>query len=349
MFDWKRNKIEGILAASLYEPLTESEQRLLNTAIASDPALRAEYEAMRRMTEAIPRVPVHSIPNIVPFVRERLETPAKRRPAFRIAHAAAAMLLITGMGVGAWYVSGPNPVPLVRQTQSAGNSGTLMAQALAEANTLIEKKEFPAAYETLRKALSRQPSDELAGEAQWLAADMAYDLKRYPDALAGYTALLGSYRDTLEGSERKTEAIHRHLLLDEAKDLQFASIYAYDAALRDRTDTFTALESVIASYQGQKQYEVCDQAAADLVQLAVADAGSSADSPVAMVTAYAMARERCTSPVAAALLDLKAGDVFRDDLSDYPQAELHYQRAAENPVLAGRAHDALQHLAKLKQ
>jgi hypothetical protein len=74
------------------------------------------------------------------------------------------------------------------------------------------------------------------------------------------------------------------------------------------------------------------------------EAGLDINSPAGTLAAYKGAHDRCTSPVAVALLELKIGDAYADALHEPAAAREHYQRAAENPVLASLATKALNRL-----
>jgi len=351
IWSWKKNRIEGLVAASLYERLSDKEQRELDDALRSDPALASEYEALQGMVASIPSSPLQSHPDLLPLINKRLNAPERARSSYRTVYAGIAAVFLAVLSLAAWFAIPSTTESVTSPSPTSSADRSLMAQSLAEADVLLAKRDLAGAYESLRKALSRQPADPLAGEAQWRVADLAFEMKRYPEALEAYSALLNTYRESLESAsnERKSGAIDRHMLLDEAEPLQFASLHAYDAAIRDRGNAFVALEDVIARYQGQSQYEICDRAAFEMAQIVSRDVQDSGAQPLAVASAYEAARGRCTSPVAAALFDLKTGDVYRDALKDYAKAESHYQRAAENPVLAGRAKDALNRLASLKR
>jgi len=346
MFWWTQRKVEGLMAASLYESLPERDQALLQRALDKDPALRSEYEAMRRIVGAIPMTPL-AAPDLLPQLHQKLDTPARADRSYRLVYAGAAAIFVAGISFAAWTVTRPDASTARVAIHKSGAPNTLMAQALAEADSLVAKRDTAGAYAVLRKALSRQPGDQQAGEAQWRMASMAFELKSYPEALAAYTQLLDQYRETIEGDKiRMSEAIARRDLLTESKRVDFASLQAYDAALRDRTNTFARLEDVVVNYQGQ--YMVADLAAAEMARVAADDLGATDASAAGALTALKAARERCKAPVAVALLDLKMGDVYSTSLNDYSSAAVQYHRAAENPALASRANEALDRLAKLQ-
>jgi len=345
MFPWNRRRIEGLLAASLYEPLSERDQRALDRAMQSDTALRAEYESLRRLVNAVPPAPVESIPNLLPLLRDRLDAPSRRSAGYRWAYAGAAATVVLGLSLGAWYADREGVPPGPIATVKTGAPNTLVSQALAEAEGLLAKQDMPAAYDVLRKALSRQPGDARAGDAQWLAADCAFKLKHYSEAYDACNQLFAEYGASLDGNpDRRTRAINLRDLLAEAKEVDYASLQAFDVAKRDRANTFGALENVAATYakyHGTEQYALGDLVAKEMAATVAAETGIDINTPAGTLAAYQGAHDRCTSPVAVALLDMKIGDAYLGPLNDRAAAKEHYQRAAENPVLASLATKAL--------
>ena len=348
MFHWKQKRIEGLMAASLYEPLSERDRQTLDRALQSDASLRAEYESLRRLVDAVPSVPLESIPNLLPLLQQRLDAPARRSPGYRLVYAGAVAALLVAFSAGTWYANRANLLPGSITARNSGAADTLVSQALEEANGLLAKQDLPAAYDVLRKALSHQPDDARAGEAQWLVADCAFKLNRYSEAYDACNRLFADYRASLEDNAyRRTQAINLRDLLAEAKKVDFASIQAFDVAKRDRANPFAALEEVAATYakyQGTDQYALGDLVAKEMAATVAAETGIDINSPAGTLAAYQSAHDRCTSPVAVALLDMKIGDAYLGAHNDRAAAKEHYERAAENPVLASLATKALQRI-----
>ena len=348
IFGWKQKRIEGLLAQSLYEPLSESERAELEGALASDASLRAEHEALRLFVKSVPSGPLERTPDLLPLLRDRLDVPTRRAAGFRFAYAGLVAALIVTALLGAWRIFGqPNQTGPAVIAQN-GATDTLVSQAVTEANGLLAKHDTAGAYEVLHMALSRQPGDAHAGEAQWMLTECAFDLNRYSEAYDACNTLFAQYYPSLErDGARRAKAIGLRDLLAEAKKVEFASLQAFDVAKRDRSNTFTALEQVAANYakfQGTEQYALGDMVAQEMAASVAAEGGLDISTPKGTLAAYEGARARCTSPVAVALLDMKIGDAYAGALKDPASAKEHYQRAAENPVLASLAAKALQKL-----
>ncbi|HNY87916.1 MAG TPA: hypothetical protein PKN23_15545, partial [Candidatus Hydrogenedentes bacterium] len=95
LLPWSRaRRAEGALAASLYEPLSGEEERLLEDMLRRDPAFRREAAELRALREMPFLAPPEFTGDLLPAVRAALEkAPAPRRArAVRSAFAAAATL-----------------------------------------------------------------------------------------------------------------------------------------------------------------------------------------------------------------------------------------------------------------
>lgn len=347
IFNWKKQRTQGLMAASLYEPLSDAEQRELDRALEVDAALRSEYESIRRLVRGIPETMAGPVPDLLPLLHKRLGAAPRGNATFHLAYGAAAILLVA-VSLGVWYANRGGAASERAAPVKMATADTLVSQALAEAETLLAKNDLPTAFEVLRKAVSRQPGDAQAGKAQWLVADCAFKLKRYPDAYAACNRLFTSYSSWLENDAAiRAQAINLRDLLEEARQVDFASLQAFDAAKRDRTNTFAALEKVAANYakyQGTEQYALGDLVAKEMAAAVALDAGIDIATPAGALAAYQQAHDRCTSPVVVALLDMKIGDTYIDNLHDRAAAREHYRRAAENPMLASLATKALDRL-----
>lgn len=345
MLFWTRKRIQGMMAASLYEALSDRDQRALDAALRNDPGLRAEYEALRAVVGAVPVTAIDG-PDVLPLVRSRLDAQAVSRPMWKPAISFAAVVLIGGVAWGSFYFSGlDTPARTVTPSRTAD---TLVGIALEEADRLLAMRDTAGAYETLRKAVERRPTDAQAGEAQWRVASLAFELRRYPEAYEAYSTLREKYWDTIQAAEpeRRKRANEQYQALAEAKSKDFEPLYAFDVAMADRGNTFQALEDVIARFP--TQHTVTDWAAFEMAKLVSEDLGG-APTTEAVLAAYETARDRCSAPIAVAQLNLKIGDVYRDTLADFALAEDYYLRAAANPELAARANSALARLAQLRQ
>lgn len=340
---WRRRKIEGLIAASVYEELSEEEARLLEAHLTAHPECRADAAALAKLAGAIPAVQPQLDHDLLPALRRRLAEPPVRvfafQPVWTAAYAAAAVVLVA-MGYGLWA---GRPA-----TESPGGSVVVgvpspVAIVLAEAARLKEMRDYAGAYLALDRAVNEYPSDACAGEAQRQLADIAFsELHWYEQADAAYRKLQTQYRAVFEGD---MEAIRRRNILDEARAVNYASLQRLDAARCERTDALAKLEDVIRDHAGTYVASLASQDMARIVMEREFPEGGAES----YLHAMEKARDRCRSGVAVAQLNLEIGHLHRDRFGDLEQARLHYEQAAQSPMLAQRATEALMSLAALAQ
>ncbi|MBX7256375.1 MAG: hypothetical protein K1Y02_08425 [Candidatus Hydrogenedentes bacterium] len=335
------------MAASIYGDASTQEKRLLEEAMARDAGLRREYEALSGLREAIPVNQPELKFDLAPLVRNRLASSPATARGRRVALALATVACVVVLAALGFVRSDKHASPVVHVASTVGATGSSpLGAAIEKADALVKQGDLATAYQSLQDCLAANADDVKAGDAQLRVADLAYDLKRYPEALAATTALMTRYHDYVKQTpERERHVIARRDLLAEAESVQFASLYALDTARKDRTDPFGKLESIIV---GNKDSLVAEEAALDMGKLLLAEAesGKDANAKSPRLTAMTLARDRCTDPIAVALLEIKIGEIYQNDLRDFSSAEEHFKRAAENPVYAKRATAALMVLAE---
>ncbi len=336
---WNRKKLTGLLAQSLYEELDGDDRRALERGLDADPELRAEAEALSQFIDAIPREQPELERDLLPAVRARLadESPQPRYGGLRVAVAAVACVAALGLfGYGMWNTLTLDTDP--------GADGPVLASSVApllvEAETAVEQRNYTRAFEILDMAVAEYPRDASAGEAQYRLASLAFEQGRYPEAFEAYTKLKSEYHGVLDADPaREAEVAEARDLLEEANRVSYASLHALDVARRGRD--LAQFEEILVDYAATK---VAELAVYDMAKRA-SDGLDPADSS-ACVEAMKTARDRCSSPVAVAGINFELGNVYRDRVRDFELAGEHYRKAAEVPVLAQRANDALASLAR---
>lgn len=334
-------RIEGLMAQAIYEDLPETDQRTLDEAFAAEPALAKEWEELRALANAIPRERPVLERDLRPAVHARLaggkRTGLLTQWSVAVAVACAAVIV----GAAAFWTLYPQPSGI---DVSGVAPVSWVRLAMMQAETAQREGQPGRAVDLLRTAVAEHPSDPSAAEAQYRAASLMFDLGRYPESFDAYTKLKKDYQAYLdEDPARQGIVSNRRDLLDEARRSGYAPLHEWHAALQDRGNEVARLEQVVARY-AKDHPRVAEMAAAEMANIIYVNELDGA-SPESYVTAMKMARERCSNPVAVAQLNLEIGHIYRDDLSDYAVAEEHYRRAAEAPVLAKRAKDALASLA----
>ncbi|MFA6241582.1 MAG: tetratricopeptide repeat protein [Candidatus Hydrogenedentales bacterium] len=347
MFWFRKRRLEAALAASLYDDATPHERDSLESALSRDPVLRNEYDSLRVLRNSIPLDRPELKIDLTPLIRRRLEEVPVHSGGRRLALALGTVSCVLILAALGWNHSGKSTEPGI-QIATSQHTGvpTMLGSLFQETDALVKQGDLATAFQKLSDSLAAHPDDPLAADAQLRLADLAFDLKRYPEALAATTTLMTRYHSFVAQSpERERHTIARRDLLAEAEAVQFASLYSLDTARRDRANPLGKLEDVIVGYQNSL---VAEEAALDMGKLLLAESATLPDTENPRLTAMTLARDRCSNPVAIALLEIKIGEIYQNDLRDFSSAEAHFMRAAANPVLTQRAKTALASLAEAK-
>jgi tetratricopeptide (TPR) repeat protein len=225
---------------------------------------------------------------------------------------------------------------------------------LAEADALAYQEQFGTAAEVLRTALAAAPGDPMAERAEARLAELASrqqaeadrffaDLKQYPAAYAAYRTLQrsfpGAFADNPENAARLD-------LLDEARQVRYASLERLDAARRQRSGVVEALEKVIAAYPAATGSTapslVASLAAEEMVDHLAGSAGiAGSDEP--RLKALETARSQCTSPLALAHLEVALGRYYLEERGDADAARQWGEQALtrSDPAAVAMAKDFL--------
>lgn len=326
-----RRKIEQLLAASMYEPLSSEEAAWLERQLGRYPEYRAMQSDFRRMVGAIPAAAPEFSGDLLPAVRAAiLEGP---RPSAAPAWGRGLAGAFAGVCVVllAAYV-GLNAAETARPTFEAAGSVTPMQRSLAEAERLAAEKDFTA-IALLREALARTPDAPEAGAAQLLLARLEFEHgERYAEAHEALNTLRTQYWDTWAAHP---ECAAQFALLDDARAEDFAPLYALDRARR--SGSFDALEGLAAQYPGR----LLAAAAID----AMREVAGGLDSPGSAFRAAALetVRARCTNPITIAQIDMQLGELYWKGLNDSERARSFFCNAQRSGhlVVAQAATDAL--------
>ncbi len=342
---WKRRRIEGLLAASLYETLPENERKELGRALEKSVDLRRDAETLRRLSDSIPTdVPALDV-DLVPLLHARLaHTPQPARGKARLVLATACIVFMVVAAAIVFRSDYADPAaPAPGSSSVAGGPPSLLSQAIREADRCIAENQPGRAYEILVAGVKAQPGDPRIQDAQLRLADLAFELARYEEALAAYDALVAIYYRSGGAEPAQHRVVQRRELLAEAAKDDFKPLDAIAIAMRGRDDAIEGLELVIAENPGTFVADL----AAESMGYALMDEVQADDVQTAYLLGMETARTRCESPEAVALLDLKIGDLYRDDFRNFSAAEQFYRKAeaSEAPIVAKRATDALESLA----
>ncbi|HNR31521.1 MAG TPA: zf-HC2 domain-containing protein [Candidatus Hydrogenedentes bacterium] len=358
---WKCRQVRALLAAAIYEPLGEGDRHLLDTHIEGCARCRALLASMRETVDAIPREDVRYEGDLAPALRARIDTLPTRSLAWRIlpypiavAALAAALLLVVGVPLQIPKhpeIQQTHPVAGVsaaRETARVENGEMIaalaldspVAQAVCEADALIEKRAYAEAMRVLQEATTAHPDDPAAGTAQERLADIEFShLRRYARAFDAYVKLRNQFPHTFRTSP---ESIDRFDLLVEGWPDSFNPLYTLDVARADGAEGFRALETLVAHHPGK----LVASLALDEMQRVVDDPAAEGDLPHFAELEAVLAR--CNNPVAIAQVNLRLGDTYSRELRDPLRARGAYLEVAQSdhPVLAPLAQEALARLGQ---
>lgn len=338
------------MAQAVYEELEPAEKETLESALERSESLRSEAKALGLLVERIPLDAPEFTGDLVPAVRAgiREESAAlSLRKAHRVAAFAALVLVLSGVG---YMIAMRPPVaqaPSVAEVPAASDElRSPLDAVIAQAESLMLKREYPKAYVTLSRALEANDEDLRTGEARQMMADLAYaELKWYPEAHADYEALRVRHGAVFQA---KPENLSQLNLLEEARGRgdSYASLHALDAARRG--ESLSKLEDLLAKYPASY---VASLAADEMALLIANSDGTRQGGSHWQVAAMESALARTTNPVARAQLKVEIGHLVSREMDDAVRARALYEEVAESgfTVLAELAQNSLERLDAQRQ
>jgi len=326
----RRDYMLGLMAASIYEPLSPEEAQELEQWLEANPEQRTELEAMRELVDFMPEEAPAFTGNLLPAVREDLrhgkgsafEWAMVPRFALQIAGtlvvtAVLVLPLMQGMQMGFL-----RNAPLPQQQTAAGPPEQSLWD---DAQALIARQEHEEAYELLEDALATQATHRDAGHWQLLLAQLEYDhFQRYDAAFDRYTQVKRDHPAVFT-SDRDTP--YRYDLLEQTASEDFAPLYTIDRAREQGMDSFKKLEDIYARYAGPAN-PVSQLALATMSDLVGALPG---DSPTFKMATYEKLRRECSDPVALDQIEVALGKMYVDHGPDCQQAQDLLRAAAGSP------------------
>lgn len=319
----------GLMAASIYEPLSESEAQELETWLEANPEMRAELEDMQSLVAFLPNELPAFAGNLLPVVKEDLRRGTGhgwdfarfQRYAFQVLGTlvvTAVLVLPVMQGMRLNILDG-GPLAPVAQNQSA--PATLIDQA----NALIAKQHQDQAYELLAKAIETQPEAADAGAWQMKLADMDYSyFERYQSAFDRYTELKATHPEVYASNPVNP---YRYDLLEQTRAERFEPLYTIARAERNGMREFKPLEQVVARYAGPAN-PVAELALAAMCDLSGA---LGADSDTFKMASYEQLRKQCTNPVALGQVEMSLGEMYLAHTKDYVRAAELLRSASDSP------------------
>lgn len=345
-FKWlgaKCRVMRGLIAASVYNDLPQKEFQTLQNHLHSCDACRKQAAALNRLAAVIPVNTPTLEQDLWPAIRRAVRRASERN------HAPLRLSWETSLALGLCLVAtGAVTYGVYRTYNTDGATvvagpGIPLENDLAAVSAMVKDHDYVSAYRRLEKAIQANPGSPLAADAQVQLADLAYSkLNWYPEAYEAYDRLIREHSNV----GVITECISRHELLDEARALDYAPLYALDAARRAGENSFGRLESVVARYPGTL---VASLAAEDMARQSFKQGAAPAGED--HIAAMERAKGRCTNPVAIARLKLEIGHIYMRELKDAAKARSFYAEVAnfEDKTLATLAEGSLTALEKPAQ
>ena len=325
----KRDYMLGLMAASIYEPLSPEESQELELWLEANPEQRAELEAMRELVDYLPHEAPDFAGNLLPAVREDLR--GGKGSLF-----GWTMMPRFGMQIlGTLVVTGIIVLPLMQGVQMGflgdaplpqqADSGDAAPSLWDNAQALIAAREQEQAYDLLKDAVATQGDHRDIGHWQLLLAKLEYDyFQRYDSAFERYTEVKREHPAVFT-SDRDTP--YRYDLLEQTEAEDFAPLYTVDRAREMGMDSFAKLEDIYARYAGPSN-PVSSLAFDTMSDIAGA---LSKDSPTFQMATYEKLRRKCSNPVALDQIEVALGKMYVDHGSDCEQAQDLLRAAIGSP------------------
>ena len=330
----------GLIAASVYNDLSQKESQTLQTHLDACESCRKQAAELNRLTAIIPVKTSPLDQDLWPAIRRAVRRSSER------AYSPLRISWGTSLALGLCVAAAGAVTYGAYRTHATGDAaviagvGVPLENDLAAVSAMVNDHDYVRAYRRLEKAIQANPGSPLSVDAQVQLADLAYSkLNWYPEAYEAYGRLIRDHSVNFG----MPECISRHELLDEAWALDYAPLYALDAARRAGDNSFGRLEAVVARYPGTL---VASLAAEDMARQSF-DAGA-APAGEQHVAAMERAKGRCTNPVAIARLKLEIGHIYMRELKDTAKARSFYAEVAnfDDKTLATLAEGSLAALEK---
>ena len=327
---------EGLMAQSLYEALSDTEQSTLETHMASCPACRAESESLLAVKEFIPVEPVVFEGNLRPVLEERVRASTDERWIPRLAFfgMCATLALIAGL----IFMDEPSTTSSEPVLVASVGDGPFIG-VMRRVGTFIDEEDYSHAYVVLHEAINKVEDANVPSEARVMLADLAFErLRWYPEAHAAYEQIRKNEPEIFQASD---EYIYRFSLLDEveAMDTEFAPLRAWDRVIED--EDVDALGGYIAEYPGTLK---ASEAVQEMARLIIRD---SNDDAMTLDSVLETAMASNENSIVVAQIKLELGRYYWKTVEDSDKARALFEDVEESSVLA-LAQEASQSLRALQ-
>ncbi len=324
-------RIKGMIAASVYDDLSENESRELDSHLAKCPKCSAELEELSSLSGELSTALSEDAPldrDMLPAIRARLNESKPPRALFprRLVLVGGMCLVLLTLFVGEMGERGANVREITETRASSTEDASALQLALNEADILVDESgDFIRAYMNLREALNANPHAEKAGEVQMRKADLAFShIRLYAQAYDDYALLARDYPELYRQSRKAKDRLN---MLAEAKEVAYVSLELLDAAKRSADGDYASLEKVIVKYPGTF---VASVAAGEMAQRVALELELSGNGSATFVDTLRTAQAKCSDPVAVAQLNIEIGLAFWNKSRDFTNASAALNEASKS-------------------
>lgn len=338
MFHFRCRKAQKIIAASLYEPISEPESRFLGRHLATCSACREDAETLQRFVARLPQTEVVFSGDLLPLLRAQIQqgarevrTPLLGRPVYTVLATTAFAIVIAGIILRVSTVQRleKTPVPATAQNEMSDQASPIVAAAAQ----LVAEHNYAQAEKLLEQELAKAQG-ETRGQILQNLADLQFEhLHDFSKAEQAYRELRENHPDLWRAKLTNVERLN---LLAETRDQQYKPLRDFYVALSRTEDRFSAMEKLLARYP--------NTLLANLILDHMREEVGALDGRGALeIAAMEKIREKCTDAVALAQVNLHLGELYWRELKNPECARIFYHEASKAPnvQLAGAAREAL--------
>jgi len=348
---WRSKKyFEGLIAKSLYEPLTVRERKQLDNALAKDSTLAEIAVSLKSMMAQLPDDAELIAPDLLPDLRIAIageETESVWQGPYGLRSRWTAAALVVGVGVPGMLLLmmlGPMAGPIDNVEMVEAPALSIMQQALRESEELVQEHQYGEALRLLETALVAQSADPDVAKARLMLADLSFGEGLYRSALNAYSVIQSAHPEYVGSldDDARVRIAERVELLDECRVDEFDLLMAYDAALREGDGRFESLEHVAARAAADPHGLLAGRVLWAMVETS-SEPDSLADAD-GRVAALERVRDRCSNPVVAARASFEAGHTYEREVGDTVRAAEAYRLAGQHPDYEAAAATAIARL-----
>ncbi|MBX3177006.1 MAG: zf-HC2 domain-containing protein [Candidatus Hydrogenedentes bacterium] len=288
-------KYQGMIAASLYEPLSVDEQRQLSAHLGACPACAEASRSLGSLVRALPDAAPPFTGDLLPALQSERPTVRDHRPFSTlkpvIAYTALFVLACVVFAFARLNNSQPDLPPVAAVNPPIQTIDAAYREAAAG--------DVEVALAMLEEAREAAATPTEAGALLLAAANIEYGyMRRYAIAYDKYKSVFDNYGEAWAQSEGAVK--DRFDLLTEARDQAFEPLYQVDSARLQGEAGIPVLEDLMARYPGRA---VAREALGAMLALVDGEG----------VTGLEAVKVRCTNPVALAQVDVHLGERYCAD------------------------------------